>query len=251
MTDTSVADNVSPPAAPATPGTAAEALNSPPPAPAFYESFEDAGAKEWVQKAGFKSAEDVAKLAQKFDAFKDVDPATLKALPKADDPNAVVAHLQALGAPTDVAAYGFDKIEGVDPKFAGAIGDAMTKAGILPFQAQMLADAQIAFTKAQAEADVREEKIAGERELAQLDTEWGSEATAKKELGRRALKAAARAAGVDPTEFLNYVESGAGAGGALKIAAYFGQFIKESDFIDGDTNTPAAVPLQERMYKDI
>lgn len=248
MTDTSVADNVSPPPTPATPGAAADALNSPPPAPAFYESFQDPGAKEWAQKAGFKSAEDVAKLAQKFDAFKDVDPATLKALPKADDPNAVVAHLQALGAPTDVSAYGFDKIEGVDPKFAGAIGDAMTKAGILPFQAQMLADAQVAFTKAQVEADIREEKIAGEREIAQLDTEWGSEATAKKELGRRALKAASRAAGVDATEVINYIESGVGAAAALKMAAFFGQFIKESDFIDGDTSEAKPNNIAERWY---
>jgi hypothetical protein len=251
MTDASVADTVTPPPAPQ-PGAAAEVLNSPPPAPAFYESFQDAGAKEWAQKAGFKSAEDVAKLAQKFDAFKDADPATLRALPKADDPNAFVAFAQEhLGAPKDAAAYGLDKIEGVDAEFAGEAGGWGAEAGLTTFQMQHLANKFVAKQKADAERMAKEDQIAGEREITQLDTEWGSEATAKKELGRRALKSAARSAGVDATEFLNYIESGAGAGAALKIAAYFGQFIKEGDFIDGDTNTPATVPLQERMYKDI
>lgn len=249
MTDTSVADTqVSPPP---TPGAAADALNSPPPAPAFHESFQDAGLKDWAAKAGFKSAEDVAKIAHKFDALKDADPATLRALPKGDDPNAIVAHLKELGAPAEVAAYAFDKIEGVDPARAAAIGEAALKAGLLPFQAQMLAEADTAFQKAQAESLVKEDQIRAEREIAQLDVEWGSEATAKKEMGRRALKAAAQHAGVDATEFLNYIESGAGAGPALKMAAFFGQFIKEGDFVEGGNNEGKPPPLQERLYKDI
>lgn len=246
MTDAAV----SPPPAPT--GAAAEALNSPPPAPAFYESFQDAGLKDYAAKAGFKSPEDVAKIAHKFDALKDADPATLRALPKADDPNAFVAFAQEhLGAPKEAAAYGLDKLEGVDPSLAGAAASWFTEAGLTPFQAQHIAAKQMAHMKAEGERLANEDKIAAEREITQLDVEWGSEATEKKELGRRALKAAAQKAGVDPVEFLNYIESGAGAGAALKMAAYFGQFIKEGDFVDGGANTPPPVPLQERLYKDI
>lgn len=251
MTDTSVADTaqVSPPPAPN--GAAVEALNSPPPAPAFHESFQDAGLKDWATKSGFKSAEEVAKLAHKFDALKDADPATLRALPKADDPNAFVAFAQEhLGAPKEAAAYGLDKLDGVDADLAGAAQSWFAEAGVTTFQAQHIAKKQMEFQAAQAAKMVKEDQIAAERELTQLDVDWGSESAAKKEMGRRALKAAAQHAGVDPTEFINYIESGAGAGAALKMAAFFGQFIKEGDFVEGETTTPAPTNMAQRWYAD-
>lgn len=251
MTDTSVADTANPNPAPDA-GSAAAALNSPPPSPAFYESFQDPAAKEYAAKAGWKSPEDVVKLAQKFDPFKDADPASLALKPKADDPNDFVKFArEQLGAPTEPTAYGLDKLEGVDAGLAGAAQSWFHEAGLTPFQAQHIAAKQMAFMKEMDQRAIAEEKAAAERELTQLDIEWNTEATAKKELGRRALKAAAQHAGVDPTAFLNYIESGAGAGAAIKMAAFFGQFIKEGDFVDGATNDSKPLPLAERMYADI
>lgn len=240
MTDTSVADT---------------ALNTPPPPPAFYESFEDAGVKDWASKSGFNSAEDVAKLAHKFDAFKDADPGTLTRVPGADaKAEDHVALLQRMGAPTEASAYGLDKIEGVDKDLAGAAQTWFQEAGLLPWQAQKIAESQMAWmaeaTKAQANAD----RVEGENELAQLKTEWAGDFTKKIELGKRALTAAARASGLDEKaagEFVSFIEQGAGTGVALKIASFFGQFVKESDFVDGKAGAGQPDNLVDRWYPNL
>lgn len=252
MTEAVVADpaaNTSPPPAPS---GAADALNSPPPAPAFYESFQNAETKTWAQERGFKSGEEIADLARKFDGFKDADPASLALKPKADDPNAFVAFAQEhLGAPKEASAYGLDKLEGVDADLAGAAGSWFAEAGLTPFQAQHIAAKQMAHEKARIEREVAEDKVLAEREMTQLKVEFGSEYDAKLELGRRAMKAAAQQSGVDPSAFINYIESGAGTGGAIKMMAFFGQFIKEGDYVEGGANEGKPPPLQERLYKDI
>lgn len=252
MTDTSVADTT-PPAG----GAASDALVSPPPppAPAFHESFQDAGLRDWAAKSGFKSAEDVAAIAHKFDALKDVDPATLRPLPKEGDPNAFVSFAQEhLGAPKEAAAYGLDQIEGVDKEFVGQAQGWFAEAGLTKFQAQHVADKFIAMQKAETEKLVSEDKAAAEREITQLRSQMGEaqykEAT---ELGRRALKAAGAKAGLDQaaiTDLVNYVESGVGTANAIKIFSYFGQFVKEGDFVDGDTTTPPAKNMAESWYAD-
>lgn len=249
MTDTSVADTKPQ-------GAAAEVLNSPPPAPAFWESFQDAETKTWAEQGGFKSAEDVAARARKFDAFKDVDPSTLRALPKADDPNAFVAFAREhLGAPTEASAYGLEEIEGVDKDLAAAAQAWFHEAGVTKFQGQHLAAKQMEFMKAIATAQVAEDKAGAERELSQLKTDLGeTKYKETTELGRRALKAGARAAGLDAKaidDVVGYIESGMGVGATVKLFSFFGQFIKEGEFIDGAVNDTAPAPLQERMYKDI
>ena len=195
----------------------------------------------------------MAKIAHKFDALKDADPASLATLPKVEDPNAFVAFArEKLGAPAEAAAYGLDKLEGVDKDLATAAGQWFAEAGMTPFQAQHIAAKQMEFMRAVGEMRAREDNAAGEREMTQLKSEWLGQYDAKLELGRRALKAAATHAGVaDVSGFVSYIESGEGAGVALKIASYFGQFVKEGDFIDGGGNEGKPPPLQERLYKDI
>lgn len=247
MTDATQGEGGAPPA---NNGAAAAVLNSPPPAPAFYESFQDAETKAWAEKGGFKSPEDVAALARKFDPFKDVDPSSLTVKPKDGDPNAFVAFAREhLGAPTEAAAYGLDAIEGVDKDLAGVAAGWFQEAGLTPFQAQHVAAKQMEHDKAQAAAMVKEEQASSERELTQLKTELG-EAGYKEttEMGRRALKAAAQHAGVDANEFISYIESGAGTAAALKMAAFFGKFIKEGDFIDGGTGNPEPNDIARRWY---
>ena len=249
MTDTSVADN----APPANNGAAADALNAPPPPPAFYESFQDADTKAWAQKGGFKSPEDVAALARKFDPFKDVDPSALTVKPKDGDPNAFVAFAREhLGAPTEAAAYGLDKIEGVDTDLAGAAAAWFQEAGLTPFQAQHVAAKQMEHAKAQIEAQVKEEQAEAERELTQLRTDLGeAKYVETTTLGKRALKAAGRAAGLDEkavNEVIDYVQGGAGVANTIKLFSYFGQFVKESDFVDGDTTPPPVNDMAKRWY---
>jgi len=237
--------------------TATETLTSPPP---FYDGFQNAEAKEWASKGGFKSPEDVAlkareyeTVAKKFEAFKDADPQNL-ALLKADaKPEEHMALLQKLGAPQEAAAYGLDKIEGVDPDLATNAQGWFQEAGLLPWQARLLADKQMAYMNAQAEAAQKAGQAAAARELAALKTEWGQEYDAKVDLGRRALKVAGQATGLGQdkvAEIVADIESSFGAGDAMKFFSFFGQFVKESDFVDGKGGGQAPASIADRWYPD-
>jgi hypothetical protein len=252
MTDIGVSPPASPPAAPPVPPpapNASEVLNAPPPPPPFWESFADANLKLAAEKSGLKNSEEAFARAHKFDAFKEVDPAAIAALPKADDPNAFVAFArEKLGAPTDAAAYALDKIEGVDKDLAGAAQAWFQEAGLTPFQAQHIAAKQMEHMKAAAEAGAKEDAAEAARELTQLKTEWkGEEFESKRLLGERALRAAAKHAGVDAKEVIDYISQGAGVAGAIKMAAFFGSLMREGDFVDGERSTQPK-SLLERLY---
>lgn len=240
MTDTSVADTTPP-------SSAAAALNSPPaapPPPPFWEGFQDANLKIAAEKSGFKTSEEAFALANKFSTLKDQDPANLVAIPKDAKAEAIMPILERLGAPKEAAGYGLDKIEGVDKALAAQAGEWFKEAGLLPWQASLIAAKQMEGAKAQAEAMIAEEKASAAREDAELRIQWpGSEYTAKMELARRA----ARAAGLDANQ-ISYLESGAGYGGVMRMLAFFGSKLKESDFVDGDKPGTQPKGLLERMY---
>lgn len=224
-------------------GGAAEALGvgaSPPPPPPFYDGFTDASLKDWAAKAQFKSPEDVAKIAHKFDAIKDQDPANLIAIPGADaKPEAVMAVLDRLGRPKDAADYKLTEIEGADKETAGWFQNVAHEAGLLPWQTQLIAAKQMEFMKQGNDALIAADKAEAEREVAALKSPqgWGADFAAKQESARRAITVAAKQAGVDPKGVIDYLESGAGVGATLKVLAFFGQFIKEGDFVDGAGGT--------------
>lgn len=235
---------------------AAGALTSPPPAPAFFESFQNAEVKDWASKGGFKSAEDVAALARKFDAFKDADPASLAKLPGADaKPEEHLSLLERLGAPKDAASYGLDKLENVDKALAAEAQGWFKDAGLLPWQAQLIAQKQMEWQSKAVEAQIKEGQAASEREHAALKAEWGSEYAAKIELGKRALSAAGKAAGIDGEAVkavIADVESMIGTKDALKLFSFFGKFIKEGDFVDGHPQGQGQASLLQRLYpKDV
>jgi hypothetical protein len=238
----------SPPAAPPTPpANAAAALNAPPappPPPPFWEGFQDANLKTAAEKSGFKTNEEAFAVAHKFTAFKDADVESLVALPKDAKPEALMPILERLGAPKDAAGYGLDKIEGVDKDLAGKASEWFKEAGLLPWQAALIAAKQMGDAKAEAETMVKEEAAAAAREDAALRLEWpGTEYTAKVELGKRAM----RAAGIT-AETISYLESGAGYGAVMKMAAFFGSKMKESDFIEGDGRATQPKTILQKMY---
>lgn len=226
-------------------GGAANELNVSPPPPPFYDGFTDAETKDWAAQGGFKSAEEVAQRARKFDAFKDADPANLAVLP-GDDFNAQVEFARdRFGAPKEAAAYELDKIEGVDAGLATAAQEWFAEAGLTKHQAAHVAAKQMAFAKSEGERLAKEDKAAAERELTQLKSDWSTDYDAKRTIASRAFKAA----GVSK-ETIDYLESGMGCAAVIKLGAFFGQFIKEGDFVDGDANTPPAKNMAESWYAD-
>lgn len=228
-------------------GNAAAALNSPPLPPPFWDGFADANLKLAAEKSGLKNAEEVFARANKFDAYKDVDPTQLVHLAPDTKPDAQLKILQErFGSPTEGAAYKLTEIDGVDKPTAEWAQGAFAEAGLTPWQAQMLAAKQMEFVKAGQAQLIAEDKAAAERQDAGLKVEWGTDYTPKMESARRAFKAAGVSA-----ETINYLESGMGYAEVMKLGVFFGKLIKEGTFVEGGKNQ-AGPTLLERLYpKDV
>lgn len=228
---------------PAANGAAAAALTSPPPPPPFWDGFADANLKTAAEKSGLKNAEEAFARAHKFDAYKDADPAELVRIGKDIKPEDTLKIMQErFGAPKDGTAYKLTEIDGVDKTTAEWAQGAFAKAGLSPWQAQLLASEQMAMAKTQTAAMVAEEKASAQREDAALKVEWGNDYTPNIESARRAFKAA----GVGK-ETIDYLESGAGYAAVMKLGAFFGKFIKEGDFVEGGKGAQGPT-LLEKMY---
>lgn len=255
MTDTSVADTTPPN------GAANAALNSPPPPPPFWDGFSDAGLKTAAEKSGLKSAEEVFARAQKFDAFKDADPAELVRIGKDVKPEDALKIMQErFGAPKEGAAYKLTEIEGVDKPTAEWAQGVFAKAGLSPWQAQLIASEQMEMMKTQTANTIAEDKAGADREMAALQAPggWGAQFPASHtenlEIARRAMKFAGAKAGLtaeQTTQAINDMESITGTANVLRMLRVFGAFVKEGEFIDG-AQTPQGKSLLEKLYpKDV
>lgn len=208
----------------------------------FWNGFQNAEVKGWAEKAGFKSAEELADRARKFDAFKDADPATLVKLPGADaKPEEYMALLERMGVPKDAAEYKLTEIEGVDKDTAGWFQSVAREAGIMPWQARLIAEKQMAFMAEGNNKLIEEDRVNATRELAQVKDEWRQDFTQRQEGVRRVINYAARQAGMSADETkaaLSYLESGTGLRGVYKMFDALSKFVREGDFVDGGQAGP-------------
>lgn len=141
-----------------------------------------------------------------------------------------------LGLPEDIKDYGLQFKEGatLDENFVSAFKDIAHKAGILPKQAQALADW---FSEANLQAEtnyVEEIKVKQTEALNNLKQEWGKAYDAKLARAQNVLKT------VGDKELIQYLDdSGLGNDTRLiKLLAGIGEkFMKEDTIIPGQSGT--------------
>lgn len=193
-----------------------------PPAGASWRSKLPGDLAEWADAKGYKSdlpAEDVATMAlQSYNSLEKLFGADKAGrtvqLPKDEsDTAALDAIFDRLGRPKDANGYEI-KIDGADEKFLGTAKGWFHKAGLLPKQAQMVAELYRA-----AELDsVRKVQQDHATEIEGLEREWGPQFEQKVEVG----KAAAKAAGM-PEEDIKAAEAVWGPAKAAKYFEFFGR----------------------------
>lgn len=196
---------------------------TPAPSPSAGDSWLDKldpEIKTWAESKGWKSPDtaDPAAIAQSYYNLEKLFGADKAGrtvqLPKDEaDTAALDAIFDKLGRPKDANGYDI-KIDGADETFLGTAKGWFHKAGLLPKQAQMVAELYRA-----AELDsVQKVRQQHATEIEGLEREWGQQFEQKVEVG----KAAARAAGM-PEEDIKAAEAAWGPAKAAKYFEFFGR----------------------------
>lgn len=129
----------------------------------------------YVENKGWKAAQDVVASYRGAEKLIGRDPSQLLVMPRADDPNGLMAVFDKLGRPATADKYEFAKPpEGITPdeKYMTWARDTFHKLGLLPGQVKELSAAHNAFVKDTLDAEMREYNIQVELGKKTLLNEW-------------------------------------------------------------------------------
>ena len=171
-------------------------------APAWHESIQDEGLRQFIQGKGFKDAGEAAKALHELEGK--------TAVPESPD------------------AYKLPVPDGQDAKFAQQVAGWMHKAGIPAAQAQALAEQWNAYQADQQQAAELARQQQGEADVAALKKEWGGQFEANAELGRRAV----RTFGIDAGA-LEKISGALGDAETLRLFQRIGKHLGEGTLTPG------------------
>lgn len=196
--------------APATPSA-----DSQTPTPAWHDSIQDEGLRQFIAGKGFKDASEAAK------ALQDMEGKT--AVPESPD------------------AYALPVPEGQDKAFASEAAKWMHEAGIPVAQAQALATKwnEYAATQQQAADQARQQQ--DEADMTALKKEWGPQHDANIELGRRAVRAFV-GQGDEAAGLLDKIETAIGAAETIKLFHRIGKHLGEGSLTPEGGSGGSSVP---------
>jgi hypothetical protein len=194
----------------------------------FFDSLEDVGLRDWAANKGFPG------LAEAMESHRNLEKLLgSEKLPMPRDDNdreGLERVYKALGKPDDPKAYGLDRLEGVDPGFAGEAGGWFQEAGLNPRQAGVLAERWQAFVTGREAVEQQRAQVKSAQDISALQGEWGGAFDANVELARRA----ARQFGVG--EALPALEQALGSRGLIAFLHRVGSGLGEDSY---ETGAPA------------
>lgn len=210
-------------AAPVAPAAAVVAPAAAPAAPpAWYDGFQNAEAKAWVQATGLPDAERAVEKAWNLEKLLGADRAgrTIVLPTDVNDAKAWEPIYEKLGRPPTADGYKLNVPDGQDPAFSKEAAQWFHGAGLAPAQANALVEKWNGFMQtSQAEAQ-KAEQAALRAEHEALAAEWGTgpAADAQREYARRA----AVTLGLD-AEAITALEKVSGFSKTMKALAKVGQ----------------------------
>ena len=191
----------------------------------FLEGVEDAELRGWAANKGFPGLTEALESHRNLEKLLGSDKAPL---PRDENDKEGWERIhKALGRPDDPAAYGLERLENVDPQFAGEAGNWFKEIGLNPKQAGVLAERWQAFVAGREAAERQRYEVTSAQEVAALQGEWGAAFDANVELARRA----ARQFGVH--EALPALERALGAKGLMSFLHRVGSGLSEDSYEAG------------------
>lgn len=200
--------------------------------PASWTSTIPENARDYVANKGWKSPTDLLTSYQKLESTLGTK---RLALPKEGDAASEAEWRKEIGVPESADKYEVKLPEGaqVDEGFLKVAKAWFHEAGLTPKQANALAAKYAEYgangQKESAEAWNKQ----SEAELEGVKKEWGKEADANFAAAQRALRAGAKAAGLDPVKASEAMEQALGTAAYSKLMAFFGGMTGEHRFVEG------------------
>jgi hypothetical protein len=144
--------------------------------------------RTWVEAKGWKDPAALAESAYNLEKLIGFDKAGRTIVVPKDDapPEERRAFLTKLGVPETPDGYKLPVPEGADPAFAKTAAQWMHEAGIPPKQAELLATKWNEHAAKAVTADQQAAATKADQEFSALMGEWGKDADARLEVGRRA-----------------------------------------------------------------
>ncbi len=242
-------------AAPAAPAPAAAVVAPAAPAapaapPAWYDGFQNAEAKAWVQATGLPDAERAVEKAWNLEKLLGADRAgrTIVLPTDVNDAKAWEPIYEKLGRPPTADGYKLNVPEGQDPAFSKEAAQWFHGAGLAPAQANALVEKWNAFMQTTQTAAAKAEQEALRTEHEALSAEWGTgpAAEAQREYARRA----AVTLGLD-AEAITALEKVSGFSKTMKALAKVGQMSGEAQAVGmGEGSQFGMTPAAARAQKD-
>lgn len=237
-------------------GTAAPAAGPtggapPPPAAEGWLADMPDELRSFVGANGWKSPADVVTNTRELQRYLGADKAGRGLVLPGDDADADGwgKVWNRLGRPEAPDGYGLDKLEGADSEFAKGAQATFHGLGLSQKQAEGLAKWYAETATGREQADNAAFAATAEREMAELETEWGGEHAGKMDLARRA----ARLAGLDG-EALVKIERAVGTKALMTLFAGIGAKLGEDALprdIANDPGSPAGATAEiDRKLSD-
>lgn len=238
------------PASPAAPAAPAAAPAAPASNANWYDGIQDQGTKDWVVAKGFKDSDSLAHSAFNLEKLMGHDKAgrTFVLPDDKSTPEEIAAYHTKIGVPADPKEYLRDlKLpDGHVPEYAEAMSAAAKAAGLTPKQFAALNEHNTKFaTEYQAKA-AEAQSAKSTQEYTEVVKEWGKEADANIELGRRAIDAFFP--GKDRAEKMqsfDALESAMGTGAALRLISKIGANMGEHRMVEGSDQGVASKSVAE------
>lgn len=209
----------------------------------WYDKFEDAELKGYVQNKGWK---DPSELAVGYKNLEKLLGGEKLPMPKgADDAEGWGRVYDALGRPKSAEEYKLPLPTGDDGGFAKVASGWMHEAGLNQKQAEIIASKWNEYMQTANGNETQQSAAKVEADLTSLKGEWGQTWDENINLGQRAAKTF----GLDADK-LSAMENALGTGEMLKLMSRIGRGLTEHNFEGGNTPTgfgmtPAAA--QERI----
>lgn len=197
----------------------------------WFDNFEDADLKGYVQNKGWQSPKDLA------DGYRNLEKllgGEKLPMPKgAEDAEGWGRVYDALGRPKESGAYKVPVLEGSDPNIVGQVQAKFHELGLSEQQGNALAEWWNQTQGASLQGLHQQFAQKSEADLTSLKSEWGNAYEENVEFGRRA----AREYGLDGAK-LDSIERALGTGEMMKLLSQIGRAQGEAKFEGGGNNNP-------------
>ena len=197
----------------------------------WYDSIEDSDLKGYLQNKGWKDPSELAVGYRNLEKLVGQDKLVM---PKgADDKEGWNRVYDAMGRPKSAEEYKLPLPEGDNGEFAKAASAKFHELGISQNQANALAEwwnGQQQNAMQAQQAQLQQQGLRAEQDMAQLKTDWGQAYDENINLGKRA----AQTFGLDQAK-LESLESAWGTKGMLEFMAKIGRGLTEHNFEGGNT----------------